>query len=187
MRKTKPTSTEHSSSSEGARAVNRAALTAAIEKQRDQLSQVQAIAGGLGVAIQEGYDALELDLVTHVIVSMLDDAIEALEPGCCLGGSAERVALVREGARRQAQQPALDAFLSTGTCVDRCTEISLGQEFFASVVRRLRSRRSPLLETLTQRLPPPNLWLCSFALGAQGSSNFRDSASARRTTLIRAV
>lgn len=73
--------------------MNRAALTAAIEKQREQLSQVQAIAGALGVAIQEGYDALELDLVTRVIVSMLEDAIEALEPGVLFGriGGTRRV------------------------------------------------------------------------------------------------
>lgn len=56
------------------------ALTTAIEKQREQLFQVQAIAGALGVALQESYDTLALEHVTRVIVNMLDDTIEALEP-----------------------------------------------------------------------------------------------------------
>lgn len=95
MRKAKPTSTDHSAL-ERERAVSRAALTTAIEKQREQLFQVQAVAGALGVALQESCDTLDLEHVTRVIVDMLDDTIEALEPAVLFGRIGSRDGRSRE-------------------------------------------------------------------------------------------
>jgi hypothetical protein len=65
--------------------VDREASSEAIGQQRERLLRVQAIAGALGMALDEECGGVEMEYVTHAIIALLDDTMPSLERAVLCG------------------------------------------------------------------------------------------------------